>query len=209
MATQREQFAIALSDFAPDFDVELGRDEIDRLADYYQLLLKWNQQLHLVAPCSPDEFAIRHVLESLMLLKRLPVAATVVDVGSGGGLPIIPCLLARPDLKATLVESSKRKAVFLREAVRAVTPENRAQVRATRFEEIEAPDAYALTCRALDRFADLLPRLVIWAKPDTRLMLFAGDELRVEIQSALQSTEIERIPHSQRRFLITGQLPGS
>ena len=39
------------------------------------------------------------------------------DIGSGGGLPIIPCLIARPDLEATLIESSQKKVVFLREAL--------------------------------------------------------------------------------------------
>src|SRR6476660_8852771 len=115
MATEREQFAEALKANAADFDIELGVKQTRLLGDYYELLLRWNERLHLVAPCSPEEFAVRHVLESLMLLRHLPQNGRVADIGSGGGLPIIPCLVARPDLQATLIESSQKKAVFLRE----------------------------------------------------------------------------------------------
>ena len=52
------------------------------------------------------------MLESLMLLKHLPSDAKIADIGSGAGLPIIPCLIARPDLHATLIESSQKKSVF-------------------------------------------------------------------------------------------------
>src|SRR5213075_1734922 len=133
MATQREQFVAALQAHAPDFQIELSEQQIQPLADYYALVLKWNE-LHLVAPCTAPEFAVRHVLESLALIKHLPAGANVVDVGSGGGLPIIPCLLLRDDLHAILIESSKRKVVFLREALRLVQPVGRARVIAGRFE---------------------------------------------------------------------------
>src|ERR1700754_1765197 len=92
------------------FNLDLPAETVTQLGEYYSLLTRWNDRLHLVAPCSPEEFAVRHVLESLMLLQHLPPNARVADIGSGGGLPIIPCLIARPDLHATLIESSQKKA---------------------------------------------------------------------------------------------------
>src|SRR5918999_2067655 len=84
------------------FEVELSPEALAGLSAYYSLLLRWNPRLHLVAPCSPEEFATRHVLESLMLLKHLPPEAKIADIGSGAGFPIIPCLVARPNLRATM-----------------------------------------------------------------------------------------------------------
>jgi 16S rRNA (guanine527-N7)-methyltransferase len=187
-----------------DFKVELSDQHVELLADYYALVLKWNE-LHLVARCTPQEFAVRHALESLTLIKHLPAGANVIDVGSGGGLPIVPCLLVRTDLHATLVESSKRKAVFLREAMRLVQPAGRARVVAGRFEDIDLTPADFLTCRALDRFSNLLPILIQRAHPHITFLLFAGDELRMEIESMLPSTTIERLPLSERRFLLIGR----
>jgi len=202
MATQRPDFSKAIETNAPDFGLELSDDQTALLADYYELLLKWNERLHLVAPCSPEEFAIRHVLESLVLLPHFSQGATVVDVGSGGGLPIIPCLLVRNDLRATLVESSKRKTVFLREALRLAASPERAQVVNARFEEIEFPASDFLTCRALDRFSELLPLLIERIGPRTTLLLFAGDALGKQIQSLIPAARLERVPHSEKRFLV-------
>jgi 16S rRNA (guanine527-N7)-methyltransferase len=202
MATQRADFSKAIETNAPDFGLELSGDQIALLADYYELLLKWNERLHLVAPCSPEEFAIRHVLESLVLLPHFSQRATVVDIGSGAGLPIIPCLLVRGDLHATLVESSKRKTVFLREALRLVASPERAQVVNARFEELEFPASDFLTCRALDRFSQLLPLMIERTGPRTTLLLFAGDALGKQIQSLIPSARFERVPHSQKRFLV-------
>jgi 16S rRNA (guanine527-N7)-methyltransferase len=204
MATQRGQFAKAIESHAPDFGIELAGEQVAALADYYDLLMKWNERLHLVARCSPEDFATRHVLESLILLRHLPHGATVVDVGPGGGLPIIPCLLVRQDLRATLIESSTRKTIFLREALREVRPTGRAQVVNARFEEIDLPPGDFITCRALDRFSQLLPTLIRRARPNTTMLLFAGDALRRQIEFLIPSATTERMPLSEKRYLMIG-----
>jgi len=205
METGIEEFGSALASHAPDFAIQLHAEQIDRLACYYELLRKWNRRLHLVAPCSPAEFAVRHVLESLMMLKHLPLAAAVTDVGSGGGLPIVPCLLVREDLQAALIESSKRKAVFLREALRTVAPWGRVHVTVARFQETASPPPGFLSCRALDQFTSLIPTLMSWAGPGATFLFFCGDELRAQLESMLSRPKIERIPHSHGRFLVTGR----
>ncbi|HEU4769655.1 MAG TPA: RsmG family class I SAM-dependent methyltransferase, partial [Pyrinomonadaceae bacterium] len=129
------------------FQIELSPEAVAGLSAYYSLLSRWNPRLHLVAPCSPEEFATRHVLESLILLKHLPPNATIADIGSGAGLPIMPCLIVRPDLKATAIESSPKKSVFLREASNQLGIE--LSVIAKRFEDIPPPDVSFVTCRAL------------------------------------------------------------
>jgi 16S rRNA (guanine(527)-N(7))-methyltransferase RsmG len=202
MVTPTQQFDRALKLHAAEFAVELSPDAVQKLNDYYELLLKWNGRLHLVAPCSAEEFAVRHVLESLLLLKHLPRNAMVVDVGSGGGLPIIPCLAMRDDLRANLIESSQKKAVFLNEALRQIRAADRAKVIAVRFEDVTAPRADFLTSRALDRFGKVLPKLVAWARPATTFLLFGGPSLRTQIEGLLPSVMAQQIPHSTRRFLI-------
>lgn len=178
------------------FGLDLASEVISKLGAYYSLLLRWNPRLHLVAPCSPEEFATRHVLESLMLLKHLPPDATVADIGSGAGLPIIPCLIARPDLKATLIESSQKKSVFLREALNTVA--RTATIIARPFEEVEPPDVSFISCRALDQFRDKVPAIVQWAPPGSTLLLFGGESL----QNKLGAPRIFPVPLSDRRFLF-------
>ena len=181
------------------YGLELSSETLTQLTEYYRLLTHWNDRLHLVAPCAPEEFATRHVLESLLMLKHLPQAATIADVGSGAGLPIIPCLVARPSLKATLIESSQKKAVFLREALNAVG--RKATIIARRFEEIEAPAVSFISCRALDQFTTKLPELIEWAPKGATLLFFGGEALLPDANKFL-------IPHSDKRYLFKLVLRG-
>lgn len=195
-------FSQALTDHAVDFLVRLSEENIKRLSCYYELLLKWNSRLHLVAPCSPEHFAKRHVLESLLLLRHLPQDARIADIGSGAGLPIIPCLILRDDLRATLIESSQRKAVFLREALRELPNLESAEVIASRFENTVFPQADFVTCRAIDRFQQVLPNLFAWAPPHTTFLLFGAETLKVQIEGMLSSVQAEKIPRSEQSFLV-------
>jgi 16S rRNA (guanine527-N7)-methyltransferase len=185
------KFAQSLRANMGSYDLDLSQETLTQLGEYFSLLTRWNDRLHLVAPCAPEEFATRHVLESLLLLKHLPQKAKIADVGSGAGLPIIPCLVARADLEATLIESSQKKAVFLREALNAVG--RRASIVARRFEEIEAPDVSFVSCRALDQFREKVPALIEWAPKGATLLLFAGDGLPIKTKFL--------IPNSEKRFL--------
>ena len=150
------------------FSLDLPGETVTRLGEYYSLLTRWNDRLHLVAPCAPEEFAVRHVLESLLLLRYLPSDASVADIGSGAGLPIIPCLIARPDLEATLIESSQKKSVFLLEALKQLGLKG--TIIARRFEEVEAPSVSFVTCRALDQFTTKVSALINWAPQGSTLL---------------------------------------
>ena len=199
--TQGEEFTDALAASAGRYGLRLRDEELARLGDYYNAVAAWNARLHLVAPCAPAEFATRHVLESLTALPLLEEGARVVDVGSGAGLPVVPCLIARPDLTATLVEASPKKAVFLREALRRVGRHTRARVLAERFERLPPPEADALTCRALERFNESLPALARWAAGVKTLLLFGGPALGVKIESLSLAYEALLMPDSEQRFL--------
>jgi 16S rRNA (guanine527-N7)-methyltransferase len=202
LAEQVSLFKQSVRAQLPHYGVELSPDVQEKLGDYYELLMRWNERLHLVAPCSPDEFASRHVLESLTLLAHLPDGAAVIDIGSGAGLPIIPCLVARTDITATLVESSQKKSVFLREALKTVGALTRATILARRFEESPPPEAEFITCRALDDFSSQLDALIHWTPVDRTLLLFGGQNLRERLSSLKGNVNEFLLPASERRFLF-------
>jgi 16S rRNA (guanine527-N7)-methyltransferase len=194
-------FSKALTANMGDFGLEINEDVRLQLTAYYDLLLRWNDRLHLVAPCSPEEFAIRHVLESVFLTHQLPSNATIADIGSGAGLPIIPCMIFRPDLETTLIESSQKKSVFLREAINQLRLK-RGTIICKPFEDTPAPDVAFVSSRALDDFLAKIRTLVKWSPGNATLLLFGGTGLHEELEKLpCQFSEI-LIPQSTQRFLF-------
>jgi 16S rRNA (guanine527-N7)-methyltransferase len=197
----RERLIKAILENQTAFGVELGQQACERLADYYDAVMEHNELLHLVAPTSPEEFATRHLLESLTLLKRLPKGARFADVGSGGGLPAIPCLIAREDLRARMIESKEKKAGFLKDAVDRLDLADRAEVIGKQFAETDPGDAEFITCRALDKFAEHLPRLIKWSGGRS-LLLFGGERIGQSLQEQGVEAVPELMPLSERRYLF-------
>jgi 16S rRNA (guanine527-N7)-methyltransferase len=187
-----------------NYDLDLSEETLAQLVEFFSLLTHWNQRLHLVAPCTPEEFATRHVLESLLLLKHLPEGAKIADIGSGAGLPIIPCLIARKDLEATLIESSQKKAVFLREALNAVR--RSATIIARPFEEVPPPEVSFVSSRALDQFISKVPAMLDWAPAGTTLLLYGGETLREQLHRANLTVAEYLIPRSEKRFLFVASV---
>ena len=104
-------------EFAPY--ASLTGDQLDLLEAHFNLLQSWNRRLNLTRIESVEEAVRLHYCESLFVGTRLPSEPLkIVDVGSGAGFPGIPIAVLRPECAVTLVESHRRKGVFLREVTR-------------------------------------------------------------------------------------------
>jgi 16S rRNA (guanine527-N7)-methyltransferase len=202
VTAQTRKFIAALTAEASAYDVSLPPEALAGLSQYYELLNLWNARVHLVAPCSAEEFATRHVLESLTLLKYLPAGARVAEVGAGGGLPLVPCMIVRPDLHAILIEAAQKKAIFLREVLSQTGIFTRASVVCERFENVAPPPVDFVTCRALERFEEMLPHLLQWRPATATLLLFGAQRLQAKIESLGFTATAELLPRSTGRFLF-------
>jgi 16S rRNA (guanine527-N7)-methyltransferase len=186
------------------FGLDLHSEVSERLAEYHALVTANNDLLHLVAPCAPEVFATRHLLESLTMLGHLPRGARFTDVGSGGGLPALPCLIARGDLSGVLVEAKEKKAGFLKFVVAELGLADRVKIVARQFHEIDPDDSDTITCRALDKFSEKLPRLLKWAGK-RRLLLFGGENLAETLRRQSVGFDRELTPLSERRYLYVSK----
>ena len=86
-----------------------------KLLAYLALLDKWNRVYNLTAVREAERMVSHHLLDSLAAVPYFH-AGTVLDVGSGGGLPGIPLAITRPDLQVTLIDSIAKKTAFLLQA---------------------------------------------------------------------------------------------
>ncbi|CAN5715871.1 hypothetical protein BH24ACI3_BH24ACI3_10000 [soil metagenome] len=197
----KSEFSRSIQENQADFGLSLNDDQINRLEAFYRLILEHNPLLHLVGPSSDEEFATRHILESLSLLEHLSMQTKIADIGAGAGLPSLPCLVVREGLTAILIESKEKKAKFLEEAVKRLGLTERVTIVAKQFEETDAADSAFVTCRALDKFAQKLPRILKWSG-ERGLLFFGGENLSKALQAKRVDFVQKLLPLSERRFLF-------
>jgi 16S rRNA (guanine527-N7)-methyltransferase len=143
---------------AAAWGMNLYRKRIGHLQEYAQLLASYDLA-NVIGTREVERILIDHVLDSLScyLLEPLPRARRLADVGSGGGLPGIPIKIVSPETAVTLVESTGKKARFLRYAVDALSLKG-VEVANTRVEDLGRTlthrGAYDIvTCRAVGRLS--------------------------------------------------------
>ena len=104
-----------LKEKALSFGVSLDETALERFDKYAEMLVETNKVMNLTAITEPDEIVIKHFADSLSLFKYVdvPENSSIIDVGTGAGFPGIALLIARPDLKVTLLDSLNKRLVFL------------------------------------------------------------------------------------------------
>jgi 16S rRNA (guanine527-N7)-methyltransferase len=140
--------------------VPVSRETLSRLDRFVAMLLDWQQRINLIAPSTEPALWTRHIADSLQLLALAPQARVWADFGSGAGFPglAIACALAdTPEACVHLVESSTKKAAFLREAARAAgAPAVVHAVRVADFVKKPPEGIEMVTARALAPLDELL-----------------------------------------------------
>jgi 16S rRNA (guanine527-N7)-methyltransferase len=176
--------------------VSLSPEQLSTLESHYELLLRWNRLLNLTAIESLEEAVERHYCESLFLAAHLPPGSMrVADIGAGGGFPGIPLAVLRPDCSVTLIESHRRKAVFLRESTRKLA---RVRVTATRAQEVGEVFDCAVS-RAVS-YQDLVP--VLKKLATTADLLTGGEEPPAELGFVWDDPIL--LPWGRNRYLRKG-----
>jgi 16S rRNA (guanine527-N7)-methyltransferase len=103
---------------AGELGVKLSAAELGKLYAFAAELKKWSRKINLTAIRGDEEIAVKHFLDSLVLLRVVGVKGDLIDIGSGGGFPAIPLKIARRELKVVSVDAVEKKIIFQRHAAR-------------------------------------------------------------------------------------------
>jgi 16S rRNA (guanine527-N7)-methyltransferase len=171
----------------------VSRETLRRLDRFVALLLETQSHTNLIGPRTVPELWSRHIADSLQLLRLAPDARTWLDLGSGGGFPglVIACALAeRPGAAIHLVESTGKKAAFLRQAghelgVPATTHHGRIEDFSPDFQ------ADVITARALAPLPALLGYVAPFLKSGAQALLPKGQDVEVELTEATKYWNIK------------------
>ena len=159
----------------------LSVNERARLQQYVDLLLFWNKRINLIGAATSEEVWERHINDCAQLRKYIPENKSLIDLGTGGGLPgiVLSILLTNPII---LVESDQRKCVFLREVKRQLRLNY--QVIEGRIEQIENFKSDIIISRALAPLYQLLVLSQQLMKLDSEMILLKGGNHCAEIEEA-------------------------
>jgi 16S rRNA (guanine527-N7)-methyltransferase len=207
-AISDEQIATALSPFG----ISPSSDQLAKIREYIDILLKWNRLLSLTTVIDPVEIVTRHFGESMFASTAVSLEnCRLVDVGSGAGFPGLALKIAVPSLRLALIESNKKKCAFLSEASRALRL-SEVEVHPIRFEDMrgESGSFDIVSARALGNFPGLLrwARQILPERGHVALWVGGEDSTRIASYSGWIWNPAVRIPQSQRRFILTGRLNG-
>jgi 16S rRNA (guanine527-N7)-methyltransferase len=167
----------AIGRFVDESGVACDAAQLAQLDRYLELLIEWNARINLTAARTRPEIVTAHFDDAFMLAGALLGPAEVVDVGSGGGLPAVPLAVLRPALALTLVESTAKKAAFLRTAVRELGLGDRVSVAARRAETLPSASfdvALSRAAMAPEAWVQLGARLV---RPGGRVFVLASGDV--------------------------------
>ena len=143
---------LRLDDGLNGMQIDLDARQSHRLLQFVVLLEKWNKVYNLTAIRDPERMIGLHILDSLSVLPQFAECKSVLDVGTGGGLPGIPLAIAKPDLQVTMLDTVAKKTAFVRQAISELALENAGVVTA----RVESYNPLAKFDRVISRaFAEL------------------------------------------------------
>ena len=187
--------------------------DLEKLSTYLGLLYEANERMNLTAIRSPEEAWTRHVLDSLTLVPVISSvkADTIIDVGSGGGLPGIPLAIATPDSRFVLLEATGKKAAFLQEAVTRLELKNvrvvseRAETAATHGSAHRAAFDVVIA-RAVGPLPVLLELTIPFARVDGMVAAIKGGRASIEVEDSADALVTLRLEVLEQHRTETGTI---
>lgn len=156
---------------AKTLGVLLSEQQVSQLDAYLSLIQKWNRAYNLVGTCDRRQLILRHLLDSLTVAPFIR-GASVLDAGSGAGLPGIPLAIALPGISFTLLDANGKKIRFMRQTVIELKLNN-VELAQTRLEHYSAHQAMVLA-RAFAPLEEALEQLAKACVEGGRILIMSG-----------------------------------
>ncbi len=181
---------------AGEAGIPLTAEQIGQFSVYHEMLLDWNTRMNLTALTAPEDVAVKHIIDSLTAYDAalFDGARTLIDVGTGAGLPGIPLAVYAPHLTVTLLDSLNKRVRFLTEVTAAMGLQNVRCIHA-RAEEaartVEHRAAYDIVVsRAVARLPVLLEYTLPFVRVGGTLLALKGRAYAEEQKEARRAAEV-------------------
>ena len=181
---------------AAEAGIPLTAEQIGQFSVYHEMLLDWNTRMNLTALTAPEDVAVKHIIDSLTAYDAalFDGARTLIDVGTGAGLPGIPLAVYAPHLTVTLLDSLNKRVRFLTEVTAAMGLQNVRCIHARAEEAARTAEHRAAYDIAVSRAVARLPVLLEYTLPFVRvggtLLALKGRAYAEEQKEARRAAEV-------------------
>lgn len=191
---QMEEFRPRLLQAAGQLSVELSAEQQDMLLEYLALFARWNAAYNLSAVREPAQMLERHIIDSLSVVNLCGGAdESIIDVGSGGGLPGIPLAIVHPQRPVTLLDSNGKKTRFLFQ-VAATLPLPNVQVVNERVEQFRPARPFrGVVSRAFATIDDMVRGSEHLLAVGGRFYAMKGKLPEDELSALAKGIKVERV----------------
>ena len=181
---------------AAEAGIPLTAEQIGQFSVYHEMLLDWNTRMNLTALTAPEDVAVKHIIDSLTAYDAalFDGARTLIDVGTGAGLPGIPLAVYVPHLTVTLLDSLNKRVRFLTEVTAAMGLQNVRCIHARAEEAARTAEHRAAYDIVVSRAVARLPVLLEYTLPFVRvggtLLALKGRAYAEEQKEARRAAEV-------------------
>ena len=181
---------------AAEAGIPLTAEQIGQFSVYHEMLLDWNTRMNLTALTAPEDVAVKHIIDSLTAYDAalFDGARTLIDVGTGAGLPGIPLAVYAPQLTVTLLDSLNKRVRFLTEVTAAMGLQNVRCIHARAEEAARTAEHRAAYDIVVSRAVARLPVLLEYTLPFVRvggtLLALKGRAYAEEQKEARRAAEV-------------------
>ena len=156
---------------AAEAGIVLTAAQTAQFAVYNEMLIDWNTRMNLTALTAPADVAVKHIIDSLTAYDAalFDGAATLIDVGTGAGLPGIPLAVYAPHIRVTLMDALQKRVRFLTEVTAAMELTNTRCIHARAEEAARTAEHRAAYDIAVSRAVARMPVLLEYALPFVRV----------------------------------------
>ena len=191
-------------------DINLSDDVLKNFYDYMNGIISWNDKINVTAIVDPDEFIVKHFIDSITINEIVENKGKLLDIGTGAGFPGIPIKLLNDKLSVTLIDAVNKKLNVIRDVSKDMNIDN-LEIIHSRAEDLARDKNYReqydyVTTRAVSNLSTILEYMIPFLKVNGIAICMKGPNYKEEIEEAKNTFKVLGIKLKEvKKYVFEGQ----
>ena len=191
-------------------DINLSDDVLKNFYDYMNGIISWNDKINVTAIVDPDEFIVKHFIDSITINEIVENKGKLLDIGTGAGFPGVPIKLLNDKLSVTLIDAVNKKLNVIRDVSKDMNIDN-LEIIHSRAEDLARDKNYReqydyVTTRAVSNLSTILEYMIPFLKVNGIAICMKGPNYKEEIDEAKNTFKVLGIKLKEvKKYMFEGQ----